>query len=84
MHRATTLHLHNRCQFKAVIDLLIPLFGVLCNLYLLVLTLLGLVYFSGIFTSKRCGDGRGFSVHLILSNPLKYSFQKYSTMIKSF
>jgi hypothetical protein len=34
----------------------------------------GLVYFSGIFTPKRCGDMCGFGVHSILSNPLKYSF----------
>jgi hypothetical protein len=36
----------------------------------------GLVYFSGIFTPKRCGDMWGFGVHPILSNPLKYSFPK--------
>jgi hypothetical protein len=36
----------------------------------------GLVYFSGIFTPKRCGDIWGFSVYPILSNPLKYSSQK--------
>jgi hypothetical protein len=34
--------------------------------------LLGLVYFSGIFTLERFGDMLGFGVHLILSNPLKY------------
>jgi hypothetical protein len=33
-----------------------------------------LVYFFGIFTPERCGDMRGFSVHPILSNNLKYSF----------
>jgi hypothetical protein len=37
---------------------------------------LGLVYFSGIFTPKRCGDMWGFGVHPILSNPLKYSSPK--------
>jgi hypothetical protein len=37
---------------------------------------LGLVYFSGIFTPKRCGDMWEFGVHPILSNPLKYSSQK--------
>jgi hypothetical protein len=36
----------------------------------------GLVYFSGIFTPKRCGDMWRFGVHPILSNPLKYSFPK--------
>jgi hypothetical protein len=36
----------------------------------------GLVYFSGIFTPKRCGDMWGFGVHPILSNPLKYSSPK--------
>jgi hypothetical protein len=37
--------------------------------------LLGL-YFSGIFIPKECGDIRGFGVHPILSNPLKYYSQK--------
>jgi hypothetical protein len=37
---------------------------------------LGLVYFSGIFTPRRCGDIRGFGVHPILSNSLKYSSSK--------
>jgi hypothetical protein len=37
---------------------------------------LGLVYFSGMFTPKRCGDMWGFGVHPILSNPLKYSSPK--------
>jgi hypothetical protein len=36
----------------------------------------GLVYFSGIFIPKRCGDKRGFGVHSILSNPSKYSSPK--------
>jgi hypothetical protein len=36
----------------------------------------GLVYFSGIFIPKRCGDMWGFGVHPILSNPLKYSSPK--------
>jgi hypothetical protein len=40
------------------------------------LTTLGLVYFSGIFIPERCGDMWGFDVHLILSNPLKYSSPK--------
>jgi hypothetical protein len=44
----------------------------------------GLVYFSGIFTPKRCGDMQGFGVHPIPSNPLKYPSQKYSTMMESF
>jgi hypothetical protein len=39
-------------------------------------TLSGLVYFSGIFTPKRCEDMWGFGVHPILSNPLKYSSPK--------
>jgi hypothetical protein len=34
------------------------------------------VLLLGIFTPKRCGDMWGFGVHPILSNPLKYSFQK--------
>jgi hypothetical protein len=34
------------------------------------------VYFSGIFIPKRCGNMRGFGVHAILSNPLKYPFPK--------
>jgi hypothetical protein len=38
--------------------------------------LLGLVYFSGIFTPERCGDMWGFGVHSILLNPLKYSSLK--------
>jgi hypothetical protein len=42
---------------------------------------LGLVYFSGIFIPKRCGDMWGFGVHPIPSNPLP---KKYSTMIESF
>jgi hypothetical protein len=37
---------------------------------------LGLVYFSRIFTPERYGDMWGFSVHPILSNPLKYSSPK--------
>jgi hypothetical protein len=36
----------------------------------------GLVYFSGIFTPKRCGDMWGFGVHPIPSNPLKYPSPK--------
>jgi hypothetical protein len=39
-------------------------------------TQLGLVYFSGIFTSEEYGDIWGFGVYLILSNPLKYSSPK--------
>jgi hypothetical protein len=31
----------------------------------------GLVYFSDIFTLKRCGDMWGFGVHVILLNLLK-------------
>jgi hypothetical protein len=42
----------------------------------------GLVYFFGIFIPERCGDMRGFGVHSIPSNPLKYSFQKYSTFFR--
>jgi hypothetical protein len=37
---------------------------------------LGLVYFSGIFTLKRCGDMWGFGVHPIPLNPLKYPSPK--------
>jgi hypothetical protein len=37
---------------------------------------LGLVYFSGIFTPKRCGNMWGFGVHPIPSNPLKYPSPK--------
>jgi hypothetical protein len=48
------------------------------------LAALGLVYFSSIFTLKRCGDMWRFGVHPILSNPFKYSSQKYSTIMKSF
>jgi hypothetical protein len=44
----------------------------------------GLVYFFSIFTPKRCRDIWGFGVHPILSNPLKYSSPKYSTMMESF
>jgi hypothetical protein len=40
------------------------------------LTPSGLVYFSGIFTPEKYGDMWGFSVHPILSNPLKYSSLK--------
>jgi hypothetical protein len=36
----------------------------------------GLVYFSGIFIPKKCGDIWGFGVHPILSNPPKYSSPK--------
>jgi hypothetical protein len=36
----------------------------------------GPVYFSTIFTLKRCEDMWRFGVHPILSNPLKYSFLK--------
>jgi hypothetical protein len=36
----------------------------------------GLVYFSRIFSPKGFGDGRGFSVHPIPSNTLKYSSPK--------
>jgi hypothetical protein len=39
-------------------------------------TRLGLVYSSGIFTPKRCGDMWGFDVHPIFSNPIKYSSSK--------
>jgi hypothetical protein len=39
-------------------------------------SLLGLVYFSGIFIPKRCGDMWGFGIHKKLSNPLKYSSPK--------
>jgi hypothetical protein len=45
---------------------------------------LGLVYFSGIFIPKRCGDIQRFGILPILSDPLKYILQKYSTMIESF
>jgi hypothetical protein len=37
---------------------------------------LGLVYFSGIFISKRYGDIEEFGVHPILYNPLKYHSPK--------
>jgi hypothetical protein len=40
---------------------------------------LGLVYFSAIFTPEKCGDMWGFGIHPILLNPLKYS-----TMMESF
>jgi hypothetical protein len=39
-------------------------------------TPLGLVYFSGISIPEECADMWGFGVHLILSNPLKYSSPK--------
>jgi hypothetical protein len=35
-----------------------------------------LVYFSGIFIPKICGDMWGFGVHSILLNLLKYTFPK--------
>jgi hypothetical protein len=37
---------------------------------------LGLVYFSRIFTPKTCRNMRGFGVHPMLFNPLKYFSQK--------
>jgi hypothetical protein len=40
------------------------------------LTLSGLVYFFDIFTPNRCRNAQRFGVHLILSNPLKYSSSK--------
>jgi hypothetical protein len=63
----STFLLHT--EWKMHIFSIFPLF--ICQK----LCLYGLVYFSHIFTSKSCGNVSGFSVHSILSNPLKYSLE---------
>jgi hypothetical protein len=53
-----------------------PIYKWVSHIYVSFLSHLGLVYFSGIFISERCGDMWGFGVHPILSNPLKYPSPK--------